>query len=316
MQDRRAPLRPLDEAADAVRQLDEYETRDELGSAVVRVEAAVERALRLRLRADPGAPDEQRLTALSAEALPHDELIRALRSRDLLSLEAAGSVHELRSAAERARSGPARPSDADVARTAVRRLRSEFEAVEPDDAGEAPAPEMPVDGVGRPRPWVVGVGAAVAGIAVTLLAWAALRGGSQDHDAALAAFRAGRFDSAAAAFERLLDDRPEDVSTLLYLGRVYRRLDRRPEAAEVLRTAVRVAPDDPDVRRELGHLFMDLRQPRSAAEQYERAIEQEPQDPLNWAALIRALRAAEDPRAEQLLAEAPPEVRAALGSEP
>ncbi len=327
MQGTPAPLRPLDDAADAIRRLDEYESPGDLAAAITAVAAAVERSLRLRLRADPHAPDEMRLTAMSPEALPPDELVRALRSRELISIDLAGSVHELRTAADGAASGTARPADADVARTAVGRLRSEFRAVEPaplpemepdEEAAADPAPEagpVRVRPPGRPRrmAWLA---SAVAAAFVLLLAWVILRGGNADYEAGIIAFRSGRLDSAAAAFERVRADRPDDVSTLLYLGRIHRRLGRPAEAAEVLRAARDVDPDDPDVRREFGHLLMDLDQPRAAVRQYELALEQEPEEPLNWASLIRALRAAGDPRAEELLRDAPPEVQAALGSGP
>lgn len=333
MADHPAPLRPLQDASDAIRRLDEYETLEDLASAVATVAAAVERSLRLRLRSDPDTPDAQRLAALSPDALPYDDLIRALRARDLVSIEGAGAVHELRAAAGRAESGAVRPADADVARAAVDRLTAEFrDAAAPAAPEDPPArPEGPPAEefepaaekgrdlrslvADRPR-WMAGLAAAIAVVFVLLLAWALLRGGNQEYEAAVTAFRAGRLDSAAAAFERVRADRPDDVSTLLYLGRIYRRLGRPQEAAEVLRHAVGLAPDDPDARREMGHLFMDLGEPRSAARQYERALEQEPGEPLNWAALIRALRVDGDPRAEQLLEEAPPEVQAALGAGP
>ena len=115
-------LRPLDEAAEAIDRLESYETTAELASAIETVRAAVERALRLRLRSEPSAPDSDRLSAMSRD-LPADEIVRRLRTRDLISLETAGSVHELEAAGTRARAGDPRPSDADVALRAAARLR-------------------------------------------------------------------------------------------------------------------------------------------------------------------------------------------------
>jgi hypothetical protein len=48
--------------------------------------------------------------------------------------------------------------------------------------------------------------------------------------------------------------------------------------ADVLRAALRRAPEDTGVLRELGHLFIDLERPGSAAEQFRRAVEVEPGD--------------------------------------
>jgi tetratricopeptide (TPR) repeat protein len=337
-----AALRPLDDAADALRRLDEYRSDQELGSAVEEVAAAVERSLRMLLRADPSAPDDHRMAALSADDFPYDDVLQSLRSRDVLAIDTAGTLHELRAAAERAGRGEARPGDADVGHRAVDHLRRDVRAAGPDlpeeaapedttgdaesekgpgsdeaPSGEAHAPRVggratAVHPPGSGR-WMAWLAAAIAFSILIGLAWVVVRGGGREYDEAVAAFRAGRLDSAATAFERLREDRPEDVSTLLYLGRIYRRLGQPDEAAQVLREAAGVAPDDGDVRRELGHLFMDLGQPRSAVTQYERALERQPDRVVNWASLIRALRTAGDPRADELLRDAPPEVEAALG---
>lgn len=319
MDESAAALRPLDDAADAIDRLDGYETTAELASAVQAVRDAVERALRLRLRSDPSAPDSDRLSALSRD-LSLDGVVRSLRTRDLISLEAAGSVHELEAAAARAGAGDPRPSDADAALRAVARLREDFGAggrasVPPDPA---PAWEEAVDPVAVAPPerrdrWMAWLGAALAVLFVAASAWVLMRGGASDYDAAVTAFRAGRLDSAEVAFRRVLEDRPADVDAMLYLGRIHRRQARFQEAADLLRQAAAAAPADSDVRRELGHLFMDLDQPAAAARQYERALETDPEEPRTWASLIRALRAAGDPRAERLLADAPAEVQALLG---
>ncbi|MFW6079857.1 MAG: tetratricopeptide repeat protein [Gemmatimonadota bacterium] len=127
-------------------------------------------------------------------------------------------------------------------------------------------------------------------------------------------FRAGRYSTAAEAFERVLERDPERVTALLYLGRIERRRQAYADAAERLRTAARLAPDDPDVHRELGHLFLDLGRAESAVARFELALEVEPDAAANWIGLVRALRAARDPHAEAVLRRAPPEVRAVLAS--
>lgn len=332
--DAAAALRPLDEAADAIRRLDEYQGSDDLNDAVARVGAAVDRTLRVCLRNDPSAPEEHRLNALSPD-LPSAEVVRSLRARELISLETAGTVHELSTAWARAREGRAGSGDADVARTAAHRLRADLAAAAPAPGSPTPVETAPEDRLpepeasegrgnggdrGPPRDgrhgsgrWMAWVGAGLAAMLVLGLAWVVLGGGEREYDRALTAFRAGRLDSAAVLFERVVEDRPADVSALLYLARSHRRLDRPSEAAAVLRQAAAVDGQDPGVRRELGHLFMDLGRPQAAVAQYEQALEQAPDDPLNWAALIRGLRASGDPRAADLLRDAPPEVRAALG---
>jgi tetratricopeptide (TPR) repeat protein len=341
--DRSAALQPLDEAAEPIRRLVEHPAGTELEQAIQEVAAAVDRSLREALRTDASAADHDRLAAPSPDAMASHQVVQSLRARDRISIETAGSVHELGAAAERARSGAVRPGDGDIARRAVERLRADLtaEAAPPAAASAAPIAGGPGEGAGagvtvgdapgpaageRPptrRPpvvrgggrWVAWVGATLAVLFMIGLAWALAGGGDEDYDAGIAAFRAARWDSAAAAFERVLADRPVDVTSMLYLSRAYRRLGRMEEAAGVLREAARVAPEDADVRRELGHLFMDLGQPGPAAQQYERAVQADPESAASWAGLIRSLRSAGDPRSERVLDEAPPDVRESLGAQ-
>lgn len=323
-------VRILDEAADDIRRLDDYSTAAELSQSIRSVAGAIERALRTRLRNDPGAPDSHRLSALDSASLPLAEVVKTLRARDIISLETAGTVHEVTGAAQRAESGSARAADADVVRAAVDRLRSDLSERTPAAAVASPAPAPGASSadagepaatadrtadesvVGRGGRWVRWLAAAFAALAIIAAAWVFTRDSAREHDAALTAFRAGRLDSAAAGFERVLEDQPEHITSMLYLARTYRRLDRPSDAAEVLRRAVDTDPEDADVRRELGHLFMELERVPSAIAQYERALEYDPDQPLNWAALIQALRVAGDGRAETLLQDAPANIQAAL----
>jgi tetratricopeptide (TPR) repeat protein len=334
--DRSTALRPLAEAAGPIRQLQEYRSDAELNAAIDAVAAAVDQSLRLALRTDPSAPEEHRMGALTPDALPSAQVVQSLRARDLISLETAGAVHELSAAADRARTARARPDDADAAARAVARLRADLAPAVEDPAPGAPAAAgSPRSGTTRPgstrpsatRPggpepvtsglqgrgrWMAWLAAGFALLMVLGLAWVLTSGGGDHYREGMAAFRAARWDSAAASFERVLQDRPVDVTTMLYLGRSYRRLGRLDRAADVLGEAVRVAPDDPDVRREIGRLYMDLGQPLRALEELERALEHDPDAVPTWAALVQALRAAGDPRADHALDRAPPEVQAAL----
>lgn len=323
--DRSAALRPLDEATEPIRRLVEHQNPEELRQAIQTVAAAAERSLRLALQEDASASAGDPAGAASPQLPPLDQVVHRLRARDMISLETAGSIHELSAAAERARRAETRPGDSEVVVRAVERLRADLgpqvDAPPPAGAGkpaahdaEAPAPARVGLGIvarGRGR-WMAWVGAAFAAIFLIGLAWALAGGGNEDYDAGIAAFRAARWDSAAAAFERVLEDRPVDVTAMLYLSRSYRRLGRLREAADVLREAARVAPDDGDVARELGHLFMELDRPDAAVQHYERAVQRDEGSVAAWAGLLQALRAADDPRAARVLDDAPPDVQAAL----
>ena len=307
-----AALRPIEEVSGEISRLTYFGSTAELASAVESIARAVERALHIHLRAN--APAD------ATDGLPADRLVQALRRRDLISLEVAGTVHELMAAAERARAGATRPADADLATRAVSRIRAELGTehrasstpADPADESSDAEPASPILPEQQGR-WMAWLAAGLAVLGVVALAFVLADDGGPRMDDAVQAFRAGRLDSARVGFERVLEDRPSDVSARLFLARIHRRQGRPQDAAELLRRAVELEPEDADVRRELGHLFMDLGSTRSAIAQYERSLEYDAEDPLTWIAYIRALRAADDPRAARMLDSAPAEVRAALG---
>jgi tetratricopeptide (TPR) repeat protein len=320
-------LHPVTEADTAVRELADYEAPTALAAALAAVSAAVERSLRLLLRSDAEAPDSLRLAALSPADLPLDRLLETLRQRELVSLELAGGVHELGRAAERAAAGEPRAADADLGRRVVDRLRLEVHALGERPVREAAQHAMSeklIDDRARPVPppatnrgrLLAYIAAGVAVVFLLSLGFVFYLGLKEERSEAIEAFQQGRYGVAEAGFRAIVADQPENVDARLYLGRIYRRQGRYPEAAEVLRDAARLAPRDAVVRRELGYLFMDLGRPREAAEQFRRALEQDPDATGNWVGLIRALRAAGDPHAEELLRGAPADVRAALQRDP
>jgi hypothetical protein len=306
-------LRPLREEAAAIDRLSTYRTPAELSESLVASWRAVERSLRLFVRSDESAPADVRMSALSPTDLPVDALLAALRRTDRISLPLAGRLHELEQAVRRVDGGSdARPADADAAADVIERLEAEVRRVStvPDVAPADFVEEAPVAEHGRSsRVFFV-----LLIVVATGAAWLLFADRGPDLEPAIAAFAAGDLADAAAGFHAAVAHDSTNVTALLYLGRIHRRERRHEDAATVLRKAVAVDPEDPHVRRELGWLFMDLGSPRSAAEQFEQAREAEPDEPANWIGLIRALRAAGDPSAEQRLREAPPEVRAVLAS--
>jgi cytochrome c-type biogenesis protein CcmH/NrfG len=317
-------LQPLREEEAAIGRLDSYQSQAELADAVVAVRDAVDRALRLLLRNDPGVPDEVRLKALSTKDLSRDELIPALRRRERISLTLAGMVHELEGASARAISTDVQAADADLARRVVEALRLEVRGtgdarveqaahrmVESLDAEDRTVHEVPPPAPAWTR-WRLLAGAGAFALVAILMAIFLTR--KSPLERGIEAFAADDHVRAEAHFEDAMRADSTDVEVLLYLGRIYRRDGRLPDAARVLGSAENLAPEDADVRRELGYLFMDLNQPTFAAQQFDRARELEPENPRSWIGLIRALRAAGDPQSEVWLERAPPEVRAALTS--
>lgn len=320
--DREGLLAPLTAAAAALAEPDNHEDPAEMERVILLAWRAVDRSLRLRLRTDPRAGDDVRMSALSPD-LSTMRVIEELRRLDAIPLELAGVLSELQRAARRLVDAPPRAADVGIARRAVQRLRAELEAQRiPVDAPaavlamvDAPPPDPTTSVVAAPanapsRRLVLGAAVALLMIALALLVG---RGMERPFDEAVRAFSENRYEAAEPMFRQILADAPEHTTAMLYLARVYRREGRVQEAAELLRSAVRVDGRDPDVRRELGHLFLQLGRPAPAAEQYQLAVELDPDQTMNWIGLIHSLRQDGDPRGETLLRDAPAEVRAALG---
>jgi tetratricopeptide (TPR) repeat protein len=315
-------LEPVAPDAAPIRGLREYTDAVSLADAMRGTLAAIEQSLRLLLRADRGASEDDRMRAMSQQELPFDRLIERLRSRDRLSLELAGTIHDLRRRVDMGGSywAPG-PSDADRALEIVARLRREVQTIEDAPMREAahqavvdhtfvePASEVRAARLRRrPPPLALAIG--FVAIAIALVVIFLRRGDPMDEG--VAAFQAGEMTEAIEHFREAVQDDEEDPTPRLYLGRVYRRLGRHAEAGDQLDRARRLAPSDPDVRRELGYLFLDLRSWQPAIQQFELAVEAEPEEEANWIGLVRAMRLGNDPRADATLARAPAAARALL----
>lgn len=315
-------LVPLDEATDAIDRLVLYESPAELAEALKATGAAVDRSLRLLLRADTGAPESLRMSALSSVDVPFSRVLDALRQRDMISLELAGKAHDLTQALARAERGDVRAADADLARATVAELRREVHG----DAGrpvaavahhvvetgelEEPAHAVPPPS-GQRRRWIVGLGVLVLLAAAGAAVWWLFGRGDPAGDAAVA-YREGRLGVAEQGFKQALGKDSSDVLSLLYLGRIYIQQKRLQDAANVLQKATDEAPNDADVRRERGHYYMALGRPDLAAPEFQRAVDLQPGEKVNWIGWIRALRAANDPRVDEVIRRAPPDVQALL----
>lgn len=314
-------LRPIDDEAASIDALTRYGTPAELAAALRGTWSAVELSLRHLLRADREAPNDLRMSALSGTELPLDRLIPSLTRRNLISLRLAGMAHQLEQTSRRAERGEVHAADADAALSTVALLRDEVNAwAGPVDAAVSRGQDLPVPEYDGAAPHEERTGHRALLVALGLLALAALlavllvRSGGDPLDEAVAAFSQERFGVAESAFRRALERDDQNVTALLYLGRIYRRQDRQREAADVLARASELAPRDAAVRRELGYLFLDLDRPEAAVQQFRQAQELDPEEDRNWIGLIRALRAAGDPEAEVVLRQAPASVRAALTS--
>jgi tetratricopeptide (TPR) repeat protein len=318
MIDKTRVLRPLQEAEAAIEKLDHYESQTDLAAALQTTWQAIDRTLRNLLRADPGAPDDVRLGALSPADVPPDRLVAALRQRNLISLQLAGMIHEMDQSARRMAQGEVRPADGDHARSVVDVLRAEVNAAADKPvqtathtAIESGMLDLPAHPVPAPKARQrYRMAAIVAGILVLMLILIAVILHQSDLEKGIAAFQAQDWREAERNLTK--DAENGDPTAQLYLARVYRTTQQYQRAAAVLRKAATTHENDDDIQRELGKLFLDLNQPANAVRYLQKARQLQPEDPANWQFLVRGMRAAGDPNAERVLQEAPPEVRAAL----
>lgn len=327
MMDADRVLRPLYEAAPAIERLETYESPAALLEALRATWHAVDRTLRLMLRSDPAADDALRLSAL-ADEMTLDDVVTALRRRDRITLLLAGRIHELGRALERAESAGVLAADADHALDVVRALETEVGAaarrappraaardtyaegaVEADVPGYAPTSSRRWR---RPRAAVLLAAAGV--VAVAVVTAIVLMRRDSEMEQGVAAFRAGSVGVAEQHFRAALTRDRDNVTARLYLGRILRTQGRYEEAAQQLREAALLAPDDSAVRRELGYLFLALERPTSAVEQFRRAVELDADEPLAWVGLIEALHRADDPSADEWLRRAPSSAQAMIRS--
>jgi tetratricopeptide (TPR) repeat protein len=331
---RHPALRPLHEAREALASLrDGTADAESEQRALLRAGDAIEGALRRLLRDDPTTPLDLRLTALAPDELSSEELIAALRQRDLISIELAASFHELLALRRRVLHSGVLPSRRDVDQVLQLAGRVEREVVSRPPAAAPPPPLPPAPEpattyppdayddepeVARTRrsygmPWWWAVAAVAAVLLVSLGVWWAMAGRGPGMDEAIALFRTGDFARAEAQFERHAQANPDDPTPRLYLARIYRRTGRYPLAQDQLRHGLEAAPQDAALHRELGFLLLDVGRHAAAADRFRTAVELDPDAVEGWAGLVRALReSGHHAAADRVTARAPAEARALL----
>lgn len=281
---------------------------------------AVESALRRWLRDSEDIPIPVRLKAQSHEELRADAVLAELRQHDLLSMEAAASIHEAFELRSRLGAGSA-PAEEDerLVRRAIHRLELELQSpappARPTSPNNPPVQEPSVHTVPPPTPRVPH-GRAMAAVAVVLailvIVAVALLGRRDDPGLSegIALFRSGAYADAASRFWRYAEANPDDVTPHIYLARIHRRLGRLDLAAEEVRAAMEIAPADADVQTEVGFLLLERGEHGVAVERFRAALRLDPESASAWIGLVRALRAdGRDRAADQVLARAPQRVR-------
>lgn len=321
MIDANRAIQPLRDAERAIAKLQDYESTAELASAVQATHAAVQKSLRYLLRADKGAPDDLRLLALSPTELAPDRLIAALRQRNLISLDLAGQIHEFDGAMRRSEAGSARATDGDLGLRVVDQLRTEIQALGERNMREVAHTTVesgPLDDVHSVPPHsstrslkqLVIFGFIAGLLSVAIVAIVLVVRSARNDCASL--YNKGDYSKAEQACRGVFKKNPGNASAAYYLSILYRKSQRHEDAAKVLQRAIEKNPRDPYLREELGNLFMDLNQPELAVKHFRLAQEINPKEPRYWVKLVAALRAAGDPEADAVAAQAPEEARAML----
>jgi tetratricopeptide (TPR) repeat protein len=310
---------------------------------VLRVANAIDRALRRYLRDDEDADLSVRLQALAPDEMSADAVLGELRRNERISMDLAANIHELFGTRRQLERG----ADADE-REALRAVRvadrftREIEAAsstprrvaapppvadvrEPapasnsllgEEAHEVPRRARRRSGAGGPKLAAYALGGVAVVLLLLAVVWMRSDRGPNHLDEGIALFRSGAFTEAAHHFWRYAEANPRDATPHLYLARIHRRLERHELAAESIREAQRLAPEDPAVHRELGFLLLDTGQASVAVERFQHAIELDPESSEGWVGLVRAMR--ESGRAAEVdavIQRAPAEVRALLGRE-
>ena len=90
--------------------------------------------------------------------------------------------------------------------------------------------------------------------------------------------RSGRYDEAAAHFEKLLQIEPDDYYGLLNMGDVRSYQGRLPEAIEYYQAAIRSDPNGPNAHARLGQVFWQQNRIEAACDEMQRAAQLAPED--------------------------------------
>ena len=223
---------------------------------------------------------------LGGSALAGQALIRELRQREMLSLAQTHALMEFLAVRERSGRTDYRPTAADVA--AARHGFQELDAaLSGPPTSEVPLTATPVIapvdnttvvvGERRRAPWTIALG----GIILLLVAIAAFyawqsrsRGATDGRVTAEGAtlLQAGRRGEARRAFEDASREHPNAAGPHIYLGRMSREDGDFIAAAEHLRRAIELEPNNYLAHREMGSHAFARGDFSLAARFYERAV--------------------------------------------
>jgi tetratricopeptide (TPR) repeat protein len=286
-------------------------------AAITQAWSAVEATLQSALQSAPQTTDAQSHAA-EPERPTGQGLVRALRQRDILSLDQGHALLDLLAVTERGQQAEYQSTEADVlaARDAVARLATasglrpvipvppsgDASVTAAGQAGAAPGslpdapPPVQTDPVGSEttasahRSTAMIVGGLLAAVLVigTIVFFVVARGDvsitaslpwtSSPRARGIAAYEAGHVDDAQVALGQAERSDSTDPVPHIYLGRIAREKGDLTTARDELTTAVRLAPSNAEAEREMGAYLLAARRPELARRFYARAVALDPGD--------------------------------------
>ncbi|MDB4879104.1 MAG: hypothetical protein JWL60_550 [Gemmatimonadetes bacterium] len=289
----RQALDALHSARPIVARLSTTRNSEDLAADLIEAWTAVEGGLR---------------SLLGGTALGGQMLIRELRTRHFLTLEQANSLAEFHAARERAARNDYTPTEGDVnaARDAFLKLEaglmgepapavpasattaSAAATVQMESIGrrksftDAPPVAVPVASTTR-RGWLGPLLGVVALLALGAGAWYlfAGRSGGDAMAQGIQAYREGRTEAAAGAFNKAAQEDPRDPMPHVYLSRMAREQGNLVTANSEAVKAVEIAPTNGPAFRELASTQFALQKYDDARKFYVRAIQADSTDRLS-----------------------------------
>jgi tetratricopeptide (TPR) repeat protein len=235
---------------------------------------------------------------MGGSALSGRSLIHEVRSRHLITLEQANVLAEFEAARTRAERTAYEPTDADVhaAQEAFRRLDWTLSSatvaeaatpLRPSPRGDAPVPEpasVPSAASMAPTParpdWLRwAIGAALVLAVVGLGSWLYLRSTRDSTlERAVALYRQGQREQAAAAFERAARENPRSALPHVYLSRMARDVGNLTLARDEANRAIQAEPQNALALREMGAYLLTAGNYELARRFYVRAVQADTSD--------------------------------------
>jgi tetratricopeptide (TPR) repeat protein len=280
----RAALSELQAARPVIARLASEQNSEDRAADLIEGWSAVEAALR---------------SLIGGSALSGRSLIHEVRSRHIITLEQANVLAEFEAARTRAERMAYEPTDSDVraAQEAFRRLdwtlssATVAEAATPLAATprdvSVPVPEpasVPSLASAVPTPagpdWLRWGIAALAVLAVVGLGtWAYMRSTSESTlERAVALYRQGQREQAAAAFERAARENPQSALPHVYLSRMARDVGNLTLARDEANRAIQAEPANALALREMGAYLLTAGNYELARRFYVRAVQADPTD--------------------------------------